>query len=278
MATSAEGVQVNLPKQQKGKKTATKAPATLNQFEINPAAQDEYTAADEAPGCGWSNTGMWGLFAVGWIFLPCWWIGVVAGLRSGQDGDFLVKRRKKLTTQQTYAWWGCVIMSFVSAIILILALSIALGRKAPEEEGEGLAWPGLCLHLCRVWSTRYCCGMRFMSALFQQPTGCPKLAVDLKCVKFTACELRENIITKLPCLASCMSTQCLEHGNLALIWELSMLACIRQPHELRAVQSLPVVPSLQQNAQWCCHNRHQLAAWPAVQFRNETQQQSCSKF
>lgn len=154
MATSADGVQVNLPKQQKGRKNATKAPATLNQFEINPAAQDDYTAADEAPGCGWSNTGMWGLFAVGWIFLPCWWIGVVAGLRSGQDGEFLVKRRKKLTTQQTYAWWGCVIMSFVNAIILILALSIALGRKAPEAEGETqlhanrpklqLARPGMC--------------------------------------------------------------------------------------------------------------------------------------
>lgn len=135
MATSAEGVQVNLPKQQ-GKKKGTKAPATLNQFETNPASQDEHTAAVEAPGCGWSATGLWVLFALGWVFLPCWWIGVAAGLRTGRDGEFLVKRRKKLSTSQNYAWWACVIMSIVSGLVLILVLAIYFGRKAPEAEGK----------------------------------------------------------------------------------------------------------------------------------------------
>lgn len=150
MATSADSVQVNLPKSKK--KNGTKAPATLNQFEISPAAAAAHDeAADSASGCGWSNTSMWLLFIIGFVFPPCFWVGVAAGLRSGRDGEFLVKRRKKLNTQQAYAWWGCVIMSFVSALILILVLAIYFGRKAPVVEGiaapdvEGMSNPLLPL-------------------------------------------------------------------------------------------------------------------------------------
>lgn len=138
MATSAEGVQVNLPKEgKKGKKNGTKAPATLNQFEITPATADAAaTAEDAAPGCGWSATGLWILFLLGWVCPPCWWVGVAAGLRSGKDGEYLLKRRKKLQPQQNAAWWACVIMSVVSALVLILVLAIYFGRKAPAQEGE----------------------------------------------------------------------------------------------------------------------------------------------
>lgn len=151
MATSADSVQVNLPKSGK-KKNGTKAPATLNQFEISPAAAAAHDeAADSAPGCGWSNTGMWLLFITGFVFPPCFWVGVAAGLKSGQDGEFLVKRRKKLNTQQAYAWWGCVIMSFISAFILILVLAIYFGRKAPDVEGTSNPAPVPC---CTAWCSK----------------------------------------------------------------------------------------------------------------------------
>jgi hypothetical protein len=147
MATSAEGVQVNLPKEKKGKKNATKAPATLNQFEINPAAaESDGFAEDKQPGCGWSAKGLWILFLLGWVCPPCWWVGVAAGLRSGKDGEYLLKRRNKLPPQENKAWWACVIMSLVSAVVLILVLAIYFGQKAPLQEGKHAAslllnWP-----------------------------------------------------------------------------------------------------------------------------------------
>jgi hypothetical protein len=137
MATSAEGVQVTLPKKIKGKKNGTKAPATLSQLEpiLAVAGADGY-AEDRQLGCGWSAKGLWILFLLGWLCPPCWWVGVAAGLRSGKDGEYLLKRRKKLPPQENKAWWACVIMSLVSALVLILVLAIYFGQKSPVQEGE----------------------------------------------------------------------------------------------------------------------------------------------
>ena len=127
MATSAEGVQVNLllPKKKECKKGGTKAPARLNQLEATPAAAAaDDCVEDKQPGCGWSAKGLWILFLLGWVCPPCWWVGVAAGLRSGKDGEYLLKRRRKLPPQENKAWRACVIMSLVSALVLILVLAI----------------------------------------------------------------------------------------------------------------------------------------------------------
>jgi hypothetical protein len=136
MASPAE-VEVVLPTKQQSKKKGTKAPATLNQFEADatqpqPAAGNE----DEVPACGLSAAGFWALFVVGWILPPCWWVGVAVGLRGGKDRECLMLKRKKLSSAQSAAWWACVIMSLVSALVLILVLAIYFGKKAPAQEGE----------------------------------------------------------------------------------------------------------------------------------------------
>jgi hypothetical protein len=136
MATP-EGVEVVLPTKQQAKKKGTKAPATLNQFEADatqppPAVGKE----DDVPACGLSAAGFWALFVVGWILPPCWWVGVAVGLKSGKDSEFLMLKRKKLSVAQNAAWWACVIMSLVSALVLILVLAIYFGKKAPVQEGE----------------------------------------------------------------------------------------------------------------------------------------------
>jgi hypothetical protein len=133
---AAAEVQVMLTTKQQATKTGTKAPATLNQLEAD-AAQPQPAAGngDEVPACGLSAAGFWALFVVGWILPPCWWVGVAVGLKGGKDRECLMLKRKKLSTAQNGAWWACVIMSLVSALVLLLVLPVWYGRRSAVQEG-----------------------------------------------------------------------------------------------------------------------------------------------
>jgi len=143
MATS-DGVEIRvaLPAEQQVKKRGAKAPATLQQsgIESAPGERDSRTAGspDDAPACpcGWSSAGLWTLFVLGWVFPPCWWVGVAAGLKTGSDSQFLIKRRRNLSPAHNTAWWACVLMSVVSTLVLILVLAIYFGQKGPAQQGE----------------------------------------------------------------------------------------------------------------------------------------------
>jgi hypothetical protein len=127
------------PKQQLGGQNRnTKAPATLGECELDPSQTlHAHESADGVPACGTSALGM---FVLGFIFLPCWWVGVAVGLKSGNDKQCSMMKRKKLPRAQNAAWWGCVAMSVVSALLLILLLSMYFGKTAPAQEGECLHW------------------------------------------------------------------------------------------------------------------------------------------
>lgn len=136
---AASTVEVILtPKQQLGGQNhSAKAPATLGECDVAPAQTlHAHESEDEVPTCGWSAVGMWAMFVLGFVLLPCWWVGVAVGLKSGGDKQCLMMRRKKLPRAQNAAWWGCVAMSVASTLLLILVLSIRFGNEAPAQEGE----------------------------------------------------------------------------------------------------------------------------------------------
>ncbi len=76
---------------------------------------------------------MWALFLTGWLFAPAWWVGLAGGLRCGRDGEFLIKRRQGTATRP---WAANLVMTLVSAVVLILVLSIYFGRRGAQQDGE----------------------------------------------------------------------------------------------------------------------------------------------
>jgi hypothetical protein len=95
---------------------------------------------------------MWGMFLVGWLFPPAWWAGTLKGLRCGKDDEYFVKRREGTPT---IAWAANLLMSLVSAVVLILVLAIIFGRPGPQQEGEfgqvscrNSSAPAACRRLC----------------------------------------------------------------------------------------------------------------------------------
>lgn len=177
MATSAEGIEVRVPvpAAEQVKQRGAKAPATLQQSEIQAAA-----AAASSPqrgahsqGNGWPAALLWVLFIVGWVFPPCWWIVVASGLKTGSDSQFLIKRRKNLSSSQSAAWWASVLMSVVSALVLILVLAVYFGRKSTAQEGEGIVCTvegcaGQDRLKSKVWHSRNSCTLLLS---FQLCTG-----------------------------------------------------------------------------------------------------------
>lgn len=109
-----------------GNQGPTKSPATL----------DEVLAASTAVSSGvirlntdcpkpWSGGVMWALFLTGWLFAPAWWVGLAGGLRCGKDGECFIK-----------PWAANLVMTLVSAVVLILVLSIYFGRRGAQQDGE----------------------------------------------------------------------------------------------------------------------------------------------
>lgn len=126
---SQDGVHVQIGMGNQGGK---KVPETLAEVQAAPAA----AAACSNNACSasaWSSKCMWGAFLLGWIFPPAWWAGVAGGLRCGKDNECFLKRRDGTCT---LAWAANVLMSLVSAVVLILVLSIVFGRPGPQQDGE----------------------------------------------------------------------------------------------------------------------------------------------
>lgn len=76
------------------------------------------------------------MFVLGCVFPPFWWLGVSAGLQTGQDNECLIQRKKSLSPAAARAWFACSIMSVLSASALILVLAIHFGRPGPLQQGE----------------------------------------------------------------------------------------------------------------------------------------------
>lgn len=88
---------------------------------------------------------LWALFALGWLFPPCWWVAA-AGLQAGGDAQCLIKRRKGQSRSQTAAWRASVVMTAVSAAVLLLALPIYYGRSTVPRAGKQCS-----VQLCRPY-------------------------------------------------------------------------------------------------------------------------------
>lgn len=132
-----EGVEVAVvvgPQPGKG----AKAPADL-EANTAPADPNDHAAnqtANSNPRNVWSSNCMWAVFLVGFIFPPLWWLVVAVGCEGGKDNECLIKRRKGMTKQQTLAWAASIMMTVVSALVLILVLSIYFGRPGPQQDGK----------------------------------------------------------------------------------------------------------------------------------------------
>jgi hypothetical protein len=135
---SADGaaVHVVLPNQ---KQQQTKAEAALQEAAAYRAsAHNEpatWSQADDPnkPDPSWSSCTMWTLFAVGWLFTPCWWLGVASGLTAGGDSSCLLRRRRGLKQGQKAAWWADLIMSLVSALVVLLVCAIYFSRTGGQH-------------------------------------------------------------------------------------------------------------------------------------------------
>lgn len=93
---------------------------------------------------GLSSKSLWALFALGWLFPPCWWVAAAAGLQAGGDAQCLMQRRKGQSGSQSAAWRAGVAMTAVSAAVLVLALPIYYGRQAVPRAGKQATAPGYC--------------------------------------------------------------------------------------------------------------------------------------
>ena len=108
-----------------------KSPATLD--EVQAASAGAASACCNSSKCSACPSNcMWGLFLVGWLFPPAWWAGTFKGLRCGKDDEYFIKRREGTPT---IAWAANLLMSLVSAVVLILVLAIIFGRPGPQQEG-----------------------------------------------------------------------------------------------------------------------------------------------
>lgn len=115
-----------------------KAPALLeaSTAPADPTNHASNQTANSNPKNVWSSNCMWAVFLVGFILPPLWWLDVAVGCEGGKDSECLIKRRKGMTKQQTLAWAASIVMTIVSALVLILVLSIYFGLPGPQQDGE----------------------------------------------------------------------------------------------------------------------------------------------
>lgn len=123
-ASIVSGVQVNLN---------TNQAAAKKGFE--PRRSSDSSDDDTAAAVMWSSCTLWTLFALGWVFTPCWWVGTTAGLRAGNNRQCLIKRKRGLSPAQSAAWWSNVVLTVLSAVALILAATLLSGRRSAAQEG-----------------------------------------------------------------------------------------------------------------------------------------------
>lgn len=110
------------------------------------AAVPNSTAMASSDLC-WSSKCLWALFVLGWLFPPLWWAGAAAGLKSGQDRQCLIVKRKRLSPKQVAPWRANVLMSLLSAVVLIVVLASYYGQLSTAHEGECLQHKrSVCLH------------------------------------------------------------------------------------------------------------------------------------
>jgi hypothetical protein len=125
MATFSEsGVQVHLKTNQAAEKKG-----------FEPRRTSDSSNDDKAAAVMWSSCTLWTLFALGWVFAPCWWVGAAAGLRAGNDRQCLIKRKRGLNPAQSAAWWSNVVLTVLSAAALILVTTLYYGRMGPIQQG-----------------------------------------------------------------------------------------------------------------------------------------------
>jgi hypothetical protein len=130
---SADGAAVHVVLPNQRQQQQTKAEAALQEAAAYRAPAHNETATwsnedPDKPDPSWSSCTMWTLFAVGWLFAPCWWLGVASGLTAGGDSSCLLRRRRGLKQGQKAAWWAHLIMSLVSALVVLLVCAIYFSR------------------------------------------------------------------------------------------------------------------------------------------------------
>lgn len=116
---ASAAVRVVLPNQSGKAKSA----ATLEETYAPSDAQEHVVGA--AVDASLSAKTMWTLFAVGWILVPCWWVGVASGFKLGS----LFKRRRGLNSSQTAAWYSHIFMTVASTVIIVVCCSVLAGKK-----------------------------------------------------------------------------------------------------------------------------------------------------
>jgi hypothetical protein len=85
--------------------------------------------ASSSTGSGGPAWLLWFLFVLGFICPPFWWAGSILGLH----------RRKKarqsagLSSSATAAWHGCIAMSIISTVAVVLGVALHYGRKPAGE-------------------------------------------------------------------------------------------------------------------------------------------------
>lgn len=72
---------------------------------------------------------LWLLFVLGFICPPCWWAGSIVGLQRKRKGS----QSAGMNSSSTAAWHGCIAMSVISTVAVVLGVAIHYGRKPHGE-------------------------------------------------------------------------------------------------------------------------------------------------
>lgn len=123
-ASNVSGVQVHLNAQKEAQRKG-----------VQPGRFSGSGDDDTAAAVMWSICTLWTLFALGWVFPPCSWVGTAAGLRAGNDRQCLIKRKRGLSPAQSAAWWSNVVLTVLSAVALIMVTTMLSGRTSAAQEG-----------------------------------------------------------------------------------------------------------------------------------------------
>lgn len=119
-----------------------KAPALLQQptaqtpIEQQTSEHRPVIGKDKLHYSGWSSRALWVLFGLGWVFPPFWWVATAAGLTSGGGAQCFIQRRTGQSRVQTAAWRASLVMTVLSADVLVLVLPIYYSRGTVEKAGE----------------------------------------------------------------------------------------------------------------------------------------------
>jgi hypothetical protein len=107
-----------------------------------------YPDEHDTPNTGASNIDLlWWLFIFGWVFPPCFWVGIAVGAKRRKSGA--------LKPTQAAAWKAHIAMTVISAVLIILVCSIHLTLRKPggwvADAGSGLSGGVLAqfVHSCR---------------------------------------------------------------------------------------------------------------------------------